>query len=202
MTDAGADETEAGARRGRARLLVMLPALVFGALALLFAVRLGSGDPSKLPSALLGRPVPAFALPGVEGLRDAAGGPLPGLAAADLRGRVAIVNVWASWCAPCRVEHPLLMDLAGDPAIRLVGLNYKDRPENARRFLAALGNPFRAVGADESGRTGIDWGVYGVPETFVVGPDGTIRHKFVGPLTPEALPAFAEEVRAAAAPRR
>ena len=115
---------------------------------------------------------------------------------ASLRGPL-IVNVWASWCAPCRQEHPLLMALAKDPAIRLVGINYKDNPENARRFLGALGNPFAAVGADPNGRAAIDWGVYGVPETFVIGPDGTIRHKQIGPLTPEAMAGFKAMLRGA-----
>ena len=112
-----------------------------------------------------------------------------------LRGDVVVVNVWASWCAPCRQEHPLLMELAKDPGIRLVGINYKDNPENARRFLGALGNPFAAVGADPNGRAAIDWGVYGVPETFVIGPDGTIRHKQIGPLTPEAMDGFRAMLR-------
>ena len=121
---------------------------------------------------------------------------MPGLSGDDLKGGVTVVNVWASWCAPCRQEHPLLMDLAKNPAVRVVGINYKDNPENARRFLGALGNPFAAVGGDPSGRAAIDWGVYGVPETFVVGPDGAIRHKHIGPLTPEAMPAFMDKVRA------
>jgi cytochrome c biogenesis protein CcmG, thiol:disulfide interchange protein DsbE len=171
---------------GRTRLLYLLPVLVFTGLALLFLVRLYSGDPSKVPSALIGRPAPAFSLPALDGLQ-ANGQPVPGLSRDDLKGRITIVNVWASWCAPCRQEHPLLMALAKDPAIRLVGINYKDNPENARRFLGALGNPFAAVGADPNGRAAIDWGVYGVPETFVIGPDGTIRHKQIGPLTPEAV---------------
>jgi cytochrome c biogenesis protein CcmG/thiol:disulfide interchange protein DsbE len=115
---------------------------------------------------------------------------VPGLTSEDLKGRVTVVNVWASWCGPCREEHPFLMELARDPAIRVVGLNYKDNPENARRFLGALGNPFAAVGVDPNGRTAIDWGVYGVPETFVIGPDGTIRHKLIGGLTRETMPAF------------
>lgn len=183
-------------RRG-ARLLFLLPVLVFAALALLFGVRLFAGDPSKVPSALIGRPVPAFALPALPGLNEA-GAPVPGLSVEDLKGRVTIVNVWASWCGPCREEHPALMELAKDPAFRVVGINYKDQSENARRFLGALGNPFKAVGVDASGRAAIDWGVYGVPETFVVGPDGTIRHKHIGPILPGHMPAFLERVREAA----
>lgn len=180
----------------RFRILFLLPALIFAGLALLFVARLYSGDPSRIPSALIGRPAPAFALAPLEGL--AVGGqPVPGLAQADLMGRTTIVNVWASWCAPCRQEHPVLMDLAREGGARVVGINYKDNPENARRFLGALGNPFAAVGVDANGRTAIDWGVYGVPETFIVGPDGTIRYKHVGPLTPETLPAFREALRTA-----
>ena len=179
------------------RLIFLLPAFVFAGLALLFVIRLHSGDPSRVPSALIGRPVPAFALTPLEGLM-ANGQPVPGLAAADLKGRVTVVNVFASWCAPCREEHPLLMDLARDPAIRVVGINYKDNPENARRFLGALGNPFAAVGVDPNGRTAIDWGVYGVPETFVIGPDGTVRHKQIGPLMPATLPAFKAALQQAA----
>ncbi|WP_430395070.1 DsbE family thiol:disulfide interchange protein [Enterovirga aerilata] len=180
------------------RILYLVPVLIFAGLAALFMARLHSGDPSRLPSALIGRPVPAFELPPVEGLRTEAGEPVPGLSAASLKGgKVTILNVWASWCAPCRIEHPVLMELAKDASIRLVGFNYKDKPENARRFLGNFGNPFAAVGADETGRTAIDFGVYGVPETFVIGRDGTIRHKHVGPLTPDALPGFMAEVRKA-----
>jgi cytochrome c biogenesis protein CcmG/thiol:disulfide interchange protein DsbE len=182
--------------RPRGRLLFLLPALVFAGLALLFLVRLQSGDPSRVPSALIGRPAPSFALAPLEGLA-ARGQPVPGLGSEDLKGRVTVVNVWASWCGPCREEHPLLVDLARDPSVRVVGINYKDNPENARRFLGALGNPFAAVGVDPSGRAAIDWGVYGVPETFVIGPDGTIRHKHIGPLTPEAMPGFRAALRQA-----
>jgi cytochrome c biogenesis protein CcmG/thiol:disulfide interchange protein DsbE len=171
--------------------------LVFTALALLFLVRLYAGDPSKVPSVLIGRPVPTFVLEPLPGLTQN-GQPVPGLSDADLKGRVTVVNVWASWCGPCRQEHPALVELAKTPVVRVVGINYKDNPENARRFLGALGNPFAAVGADPSGRAAIDWGVYGVPETFVVGPDGTIRHKHIGPLLPEQMPAFMDKVRAAA----
>ena len=185
------------AARPRGRLLFVLPGLLFAGLAVLFLVRLHAGDPSRVPSALIGRPVPAFALAPLEGLR-AHGQPVPGLASEDLKGRVTVVNVWASWCGPCREEHPLLVDLARDPSIRVVGINYKDNPENARRFLGALGNPFAAVGVDPSGRTAIDWGVYGVPETFVIGPDGTIRHKHIGPLSPEAMPGFRAAMQRAA----
>ena len=111
-----------------------------------------------------------------------------------------VVNLWASWCGPCRQEHPLLMDLAKDPSIRVVGINYKDAPENALRFLGTFGNPYAAVGVDPAGRAAIDWGVYGVPESFIVGPDGTIRHKQIGPLTPGQLARFRAELRKAKTP--
>ncbi len=190
MNDTPTDlDGEAVARPGGRRLLVALPAIFFAALAGLFLYQLESGhDPRKLPSALVGKPVPDFALPPLDGIaRD--GQPVPGFAAAELRtpGKVTVVNVWASWCVPCRQEHPVLGLLEKDPRVRLVGLNYKDQPENARRFLAALGNPYKAIGADEKGRVGIDWGVYGVPETFVVDATGTITYKFVGPLSETSL---------------
>jgi cytochrome c biogenesis protein CcmG/thiol:disulfide interchange protein DsbE len=184
----------------RRRLLFLLPMLIFLALAALFAARLVSGDPSRIPSALIGRPVPDTTLPGVEGLKRG-GEPVPGWSSAEMKapGQVTVLNVWASWCAPCQEEHPVLMNLAAkEPGIRVIGLNYKDNPENARRFLGALGQPFAAVGIDPNGRTAIDWGVYGVPETFVVGPDGIIRYKHIGPLTPAAMPAFMAKVREAA----
>jgi cytochrome c biogenesis protein CcmG, thiol:disulfide interchange protein DsbE len=186
---------EAAAPR-RARLLYLLPAIVFAGLALLFLARLFAGDPSRVPSALIGRPVPDFSLAALDGLQ-AGGQPVPGLSSQDLKGKTTVVNVWASWCAPCRQEHPLLVELAKDPSIRVVGINYKDNPENARRFLGALGNPFAAVGVDPNGRTAIDWGVYGVPETFVIGPDGRIRHKHIGPLTPESLRQFRTHLQGA-----
>jgi cytochrome c biogenesis protein CcmG/thiol:disulfide interchange protein DsbE len=169
------------APKGR-RLIVLLPLILFLALAGLFLFRLGAGDPSKLPSALIGRPVPDTPLPAVQGLlRD--GKPVPGFGSADFKGTVSLVNVWASWCVPCHDEAPLLMQLATDRRYRIVGINYKDQPENARRFIGRYGNPFNAVGADVSGRASIDWGVYGVPETFVIGRDGRIAYKLVGPIS-------------------
>jgi cytochrome c biogenesis protein CcmG/thiol:disulfide interchange protein DsbE len=166
--------------RGR-RIVVLVPLAVFLALTALFLVRLFSGDPSRIPSALIGHPAPAIDLPPVAGLeRD--GKQIPGIVAADFHGNVTVVNVWASWCIPCHDEAPFLLDLAGDTRIRLVGINYKDQPDNARRFLNRYGNPFSASGADQNGRAAIEWGVYGVPETFVVGRDGRIAFKLVGPL--------------------
>lgn len=184
--------------RSRSRLIFILPGLVFVALVGLFAVQLFSGrNPAELPSVLINKPVPTFSLAPLEGL-TAAGKPVPGFSNEDLKGRVTVVNVWASWCGPCRQEHPLLVDLAKDPSIRVVGINQRDNPDNARRFLGALGNPYAAVGVDPNGRASIDWGVYGVPETFIVGPDGTIRHKHIGPLTPENVLGFKEKLRAVA----
>jgi cytochrome c biogenesis protein CcmG/thiol:disulfide interchange protein DsbE len=188
------EEMETG--RGRIRFLHLLPVLVFSGLALLFLLRLYAGDPSRIPSALIGRPVPSFVLEPLPGLAQA-GQPVPGLSDADLKGRVTVVNVWASWCGPCRQEHPSLIELAKNPAIRVVGINYKDNPENARRFLGAFGNPFAAVGVDPGGRAALDWGVTGVPETFVVGPDGTILHKHIGPLLPVQMAAFMQKLRSA-----
>jgi cytochrome c biogenesis protein CcmG/thiol:disulfide interchange protein DsbE len=175
----------------RRRVLVLLPLALFAGLAALFLVRLFAGDPSLLPSPLIGRPAPQTALPPVEGLaRD--GAPLPGLDPAQFKGAVTVVNVWASWCVPCRDEAPLLMELSKDHRFRLVGINYKDEPGNARRFLGRYGNPFAAAGADASGRAAIEWGVYGVPETFVIGKDARIAYKLVGPLSADN---FAAELK-------
>jgi cytochrome c biogenesis protein CcmG, thiol:disulfide interchange protein DsbE len=168
--------------RTRSKILVLLPLVLFAALAALFFFRLGAGDPNRLPSALIGKQAPSTDLPPVEGLVSD-GKPLPGLVTAEFKGAVTFVNVWASWCIPCRDEAPVLMKLAEDKRFRLVGLNYKDQPENARRFIGRYGNPYVANGADQSGRAGIEWGVYGVPESFVVDATGRITYKLVGPLT-------------------
>ena len=168
--------------RNSRRWMVFVPLALFVALAGLFLLQLLSGrDGAAIPSALIGAPAPETDLPPIEGTD------MPGLSSKDFPGRVTVVNVWASWCAPCRQEHPLLMQLSRDDRITVAGLNYKDEAENARRFLGELGNPYAAVGADGTGRTAINWGVYGVPETFVVGRDGTIRFKHVGPLSPQSL---------------
>lgn len=172
--------TETGPRRRR--LLGMLPLLVFLGLAALFLTQLLSGrDASTIPSALIGAPAPQTALPPVEGIDR------PGFDPATFSGEVTLVNVWASWCAPCREEHPLLMQLAQDGRISIAGINYKDSAANAARFLSDLGDPFDVVGGDPNGRAAIEWGVYGVPETFLVGRDGRIAFKHVGPLSREAL---------------
>jgi cytochrome c biogenesis protein CcmG/thiol:disulfide interchange protein DsbE len=168
------------------RLGVLLPLIAFAGLAALFLYRLYAGDPQRLPSALIGRPAPTVSLPALPGLQRE-GKPLPGIEPALLRGEVTVVNVFASWCAPCREEHPALMALSREPNLRILGLNYKDRNDAALKFLDQLGNPYAAVGVDASGRAGIEWGVYGVPETFILRPDGTISYKYVGPINPNTL---------------
>ena len=170
----------------RNHVLMVLPLILFLGLAVLFWFGLGSGDPSKIPSALIGRPAPQTVLPPLEGLASD-GKPVPGLDPAALKGKVSIVNVWASWCVPCHDEAPLLTELGKDPRLQVIGINYKDSAENARRFLGRYGNPFGRVGADANGRASIEWGVYGVPETFIVGREGKIVYKLVGPITPDNL---------------
>jgi cytochrome c biogenesis protein CcmG, thiol:disulfide interchange protein DsbE len=176
-----------GEQPRRLRLVVLVPLALFSALAALFFVRLlGPSDHSVLPSVLIGHPAPQTNLPPVPGLvRD--GQPVPGLSTADFAGNVTVLNVWASWCIPCRDEAPLLMKLAEDKRIRLVGINLKDPGDNPRRFLGRFGNPYVASGADINGRAGIEWGVYGVPENFIIGRDGKITYKLVGPITEENL---------------
>lgn len=166
----------------RFRPLLVLPLAVFVAIGALLYARLGSGeDPSLVPSAMIGRPVPTFELPAV-GVVDASGAAVPGLKTDDLAKGVFLVNVFASWCAPCRAEMPVLKKIAEDGRFAVVGIDYKDTNDQARRFLGAFGNPYAAIGADTRGRVGIDWGVYGVPETYVVA-DGAIAFKLVGPLS-------------------
>lgn len=166
---------------------MVLPLVVFTTLAGLFFYGLQTGDPSRIPSALIDKPVPQFDLPPLEGLKRG-GEPVPGFSSADLAGgEVSVVNVWASWCVPCHEEHPHLVTLAETSGAPLYGLNYKDPTAGARRFLGRYGNPFTAVGVDREGETAIDWGVYGVPETFIVSGDGTILYKHVGPIDERSI---------------
>ena len=172
----------------RRSFLMLLPLVVFLGLAALFWFRLGNGDPSRIPSALIGRPAPNTPLPALPELAKD-GTPVPGLDPAALKGKVSIVNVWASWCVPFHDEAPLLVELGRDKRFQIIGINYKDGADNARRFLGRYGNPYDVVGVDGNGRAGIEWGVYGVPETFVVGREGTIVYKLVGPITAQNLDA-------------
>ena len=179
----------------RSTIFRFLPLLAFVTLGFLFLKGL-SGDPSKLPSALIGKPAPSFELPAIPQTGK------PGLKDDDLhQGKVTVVNVWASWCVPCREEVPLLMSLADRKDIMLVGINNKDEADSANRFLATLGNPFSAIGADVNGRVSIDWGVTGVPETFIVDGKGIVRHRHWGPLAPEDMKGqFSAEIEKAKTP--
>jgi cytochrome c biogenesis protein CcmG/thiol:disulfide interchange protein DsbE len=181
---AGDDEKSTG----KSNLIVVVPVLLFAAMAIVFGFSLTSGDPTKLPSALIGKPVPNVDFVPVEGIQSADGTPLSGVSASNLKsGEVTVVNFWASWCVPCVQEHPVLVELAKQPGVKVVGINYKDPPPAGRRFLGRYGNPFAAVGADPLGRGAIEWGVYGMPETFVVDKAGRIAYKHVGPISMDAL---------------
>jgi cytochrome c biogenesis protein CcmG, thiol:disulfide interchange protein DsbE len=180
------EEATIDTSRLRRVLLMALPLIIFAGLAVLLLFRLHDGDPSRIPSALIGHPAPQTALPPLEGLVNN-GEPVPGLDPATFKGKVSLVNVWASWCVPCHDEAPLLTALGQDKRLQVIGINYKDQPENARRFLGRYGNPFGIVGVDSNGRAAIEWGVYGVPETFIVGREGTIVFKLVGPITPDNI---------------
>jgi len=177
MSDASAQPTVTSRR-----FLMALPLIAFLGLAALFWFRLGDGDPSRIPSALIGLPAPQTPLPPLPGLVPN-GEQLPGLNPTMFKGKVSVINVWASWCVPCIEEVPLLTELSRDKRLQIIGINYKDAPDNARRFLGRYGNPYGFVGVDANGRASIEWGVYGVPETFIVGREGTIVYKMVGPVT-------------------
>ena len=180
------DAAEGAPGQRRKILFALIPLAAFLALAGLFYMRLGA-DTQSLPSALIGRPAPQFVLPELPGSGQ------PGFTGDDLRkGSVTIVNIFASWCGPCRDEHPYLMKLAADDGlkskgVRIAGLAYKDDPAQSLRFLKDLGNPYSRIGVDRNGRAGVEWGVYGVPETFVVKGDGTIAYKFIGPINEQGL---------------
>lgn len=163
----------------RRQLVLLAPIAVFAALAAGFGYGL-TRNPQEIPSALIGKPVPEFRLPPVQGRRL-------GLSSADLKGEVSLVNVFASWCTACRYEHPLFMRLKAEGVVPIHGLNYKDKPENAAAWLDKLGDPYTRTGADRDGRVAIDWGVYGVPETYVISAEGHIVHKHIGPLSQKDL---------------
>ncbi|WP_421415099.1 DsbE family thiol:disulfide interchange protein [Agrobacterium tumefaciens] len=181
MTQASQDQNTKAKSTGRTRYaLALLPLLLFGGFAIiagkmLYDQDVNGLDISAIPSALIGTKAPALSLPPLEGSN------LPALNDAAFKGKLTLVNVFASWCIPCRQEHPILQELAKDKRITVVGINYKDKPDNALRFLGELGNPFAAIGVDPNGKAAIDWGVYGIPESYLVGADGTILYKKVGP---------------------
>lgn len=173
-------------------VLALVPLAVLAGLVALFAANIGR-DPGYVPSVLIDKPAPAITLPAIEGQTA-----IPGFAPADFTGQVTVVNIFASWCIPCRDEHPLLTALAAD-GVTIYGINHKDAPGNARAFLEELGNPYARIGADRDGRAAIEWGVYGVPETFVVNKNGVITYKHVGPLSPAAIETGLKPAIAAAA---
>ncbi len=166
-------------RAGIPRIVLLGPLTIFLGLAVVLAWGL-TRNPSTIPSALIGKPVPHFVLPPVKGRAL-------GLASADLNGEVSLVNVFASWCTACREEHPVFMQLKAEGIVPIHGLNYKDQPDDATRWLNTMGDPYTRTGADRNGRVAIDWGVYGVPETFVITRDGRIAYKHIGAVTPKVL---------------
>ncbi len=172
------------------KVLYLLPAAVFAALAIYFALGLRPGrDPHLLPSAMIDKPAPDFALPSLNGDGQ--------ISSASLKGQVVVVNFFASWCVPCKIEHPILLRLAQQEHVPLYGIAYKDNVQDTKRDLAQFGDPYRGIAVDREGRTGLDYGVYGVPETYVLDKTGRIRKRFVGPLEAdqvqnELLPLLAE----------
>lgn len=193
------ENEERAQKRGLGRYaFALVPLVIFAGFAavagkMLYDQDVNGRDVSAIPSALIGKHAPSLALPPLEGSQT------PALTDAAIKGKLTLVNVFASWCVPCRQEHPLLKELARDSRINLVGINYKDRNDNALRFLGELGNPYKAIGVDPNGKAAIDWGVYGIPESYLVGPDGTILYKRVGPfdqrsVTQELLPAIEKAV--------
>ncbi len=173
--------------KNRNMTLALVPVLAFSAIALLFAYALSTGDPSKLPSVLIGKPVPETSFAALEGLqRD--GKPVLGFDSTQLgKGKVSFVNFWASWCGPCITEQPLIIELAKRTGVEIFGVNYKDKPVDALRFLSRYGNPFTALGVDPNGRGAIEWGVSGMPESYIISPRGEIIYKHTGPITAESL---------------
>jgi cytochrome c biogenesis protein CcmG/thiol:disulfide interchange protein DsbE len=162
------------------RIFFILPLALFFVLVGYFLISLRPGhDIHELPSAMIEKPAPAFDLPGL--------GDSQALSLAGLKGHVVVVNFFASWCVPCRIEHPLLLRLAQQDHLPLYGIAYKDKPEDSTRLLTTFGDPYRQIGVDRDGRVGLDFGVYGVPETYVIDANGIIRKRFVGPLTSEAV---------------
>lgn len=191
-------------RRGFARYgLAIIPLIVFVGFAaiagkMLYDQDVTGRDVSAIPSALIGKKAPELALPPLPGAD------VPALTDAAIKGKLTLINVFASWCVPCRQEHPFLKQLASDNRINIVGINYKDQSDNALRFLGELGNPYKAIGIDPKGAAAIDWGVYGIPETYLVGPDGTILYKHVGPfddrsIAQDLMPAIDKATKAGSA---
>lgn len=184
---ADTDNKDGAKSGGTARyLLALIPLIVFACIALavgkvMYDQEVHGTDISAIPSALIGTKAPKLALPPLEGSN------LPALTDDAIRGKLTLVNVFASWCIPCRDEHPVLKELAKSGELNIVAINYKDTSENALRFLGELGNPYNAIGIDPNGSSAIDWGVYGIPESYLVSPDGTILYKQVGPFTPTSL---------------
>jgi cytochrome c biogenesis protein CcmG/thiol:disulfide interchange protein DsbE len=183
------DTAENKPRGKKTNLAVFIPLAAFLVLVVVFAVLMfrPGRDASEIPSMLIGKPAPELVLPAIDGLTGADGQPVPGFDPAAFPDKPVLVNVWASWCVPCRQEHPLLMALAQREGVTIAGINYKDKNANALQFLSGLGNPFTMAGEDNSGRAAIEWGVYGVPESYIVDANGTILYKYTGPLTPEAV---------------